>query len=166
MSYYGMGDYYAGGDIFGWIKDRVVGAVGGFLSGGPAGAVSGALSGAFGKKKAAAIQPIDVTQVSQPVLTYSSAPTIEPTPGLAGTIQRLVPGGKSGYQLVPGQRRRRMNVANAKALRRAIRREQGFVKLARRALKGTGYKITSRGASSRGSPGVITKAEAARALRR
>jgi hypothetical protein len=41
------------------------------------------------------------------------------------------------------KKRRRMNVANPKALRRAIRREQGFVKLARRALKGTGYRITT-----------------------
>lgn len=45
-----------------------------------------------------------------------------------------------------GQRTyRRMNVGNAKALRRAIRRQQGFVKLARRALRGTGYTITTRG---------------------
>lgn len=39
---------------------------------------------------------------------------------------------------------RSMNVANPKALRRAIRREQGFVKLAQRSLKGTGYKIARR----------------------
>jgi len=39
---------------------------------------------------------------------------------------------------------RTMNVANPKALRRAIRREQGFVKLAQRSLKGTGYKIARR----------------------
>jgi len=41
--------------------------------------------------------------------------------------------------------RRRMNVANPKALRRAIRRQAGFVKLARRALKGSGYTIVTRG---------------------
>lgn len=38
-------------------------------------------------------------------------------------------------------RNRRMNVANPKALRRAIRRTDGFVKLAKRALKGTGYAV-------------------------
>lgn len=47
------------------------------------------------------------------------------------------------------RKRRRMNVANPKALRRSIRRQAGFVKLARRALQGSGYKIVSRGASSR-----------------
>jgi len=41
----------------------------------------------------------------------------------------------------------RMNVGNARALRRAIRRQEGFVKLAKRALKGTKYTITTRGAS-------------------
>jgi len=40
---------------------------------------------------------------------------------------------------------RRMNVANPKALRRAIRRQAGFVKLARKALRGTGYSIVSKG---------------------
>lgn len=69
---------------------------------------------------------------------------IVPTPGLRGLGQRLIPGGQSGYQVV-GQKRRRMNPANPKALRRAIRRQDGFVKLARRALKGSGYQIVSRG---------------------
>lgn len=45
-----------------------------------------------------------------------------------------------------GQRKRkRMNVANPKALRRAIRRQAGFVKLAKRALKGSGYTVVSKG---------------------
>ena len=38
-------------------------------------------------------------------------------------------------------RNRRMNPANPKALRRAMRRTDGFVKLAKRALKGTGYAV-------------------------
>ena len=42
-------------------------------------------------------------------------------------------------------RRKRMNVANPKALRRAIRRQAGFVKLAKRALKGSGYTVVSKG---------------------
>lgn len=53
-------------------------------------------------------------------------------------------------------KRPRMNVANPKALRRAIRREQGFVKLARRALKGTGYVVARRGAS-RARPRVTVR---------
>lgn len=59
---------------------------------------------------------------------------------------------KSGYWtkegfVPPGSKwvtNRTMNVGNAKALRRSIRREQGFVKLAQRSLKGTGYKIARR----------------------
>lgn len=65
-------------------------------------------------------------------------------PGIRGFAQRAVPGGRSGFELV-GKRRRRINPANPKALRRAIRRQAGFIKLARRALKGTGYTIVSRG---------------------
>lgn len=38
-------------------------------------------------------------------------------------------------------RNRRMNVANPRALRRALRRTDGFVKLAKRSLKGTGYAV-------------------------
>lgn len=41
------------------------------------------------------------------------------------------------------RKRRRINPANPKALRRAIRRQDGFVKLAKKALKGTGYRIVS-----------------------
>ncbi len=57
---------------------------------------------------------------------------------------------------------RRMNVGNAKALRRAIRRQSGFVKLARRALQGSGYRIVSKGAGRRrvsvkeAGPGSVT----------
>lgn len=38
-------------------------------------------------------------------------------------------------------RNRRMNVANPRALRKALRRTEGFVKLAKRSLKGTGYAV-------------------------
>jgi len=92
-----------------------------------------------------------------------------PKPGARGAIERFLPGGssgmvcptdaprgkhlnKSGYWtkdgfVAPGTKwvtNRTMNVGNAKALRRSIRREQGFVKLAQRSLKGTGYKIARR----------------------
>lgn len=65
----------------------------------------------------------------------SSKPVV--TPGMGGP--RLDP--RTGLPM----KRRRMNPANPKALRRAIRRQSGFVKLARRALKGSGYQIVSRG---------------------
>lgn len=68
------------------------------------------------------------------------------TPGLpaAGVgVGGLAP---QGYHLDKATRtryvkNRRMNVANPRALRRAMRRTDGFVKLAKRALKGTGYAV-------------------------
>lgn len=63
--------------------------------------------------------------------------------------QAIVPGGVEpggvGRTTATGRKRPRMNPANPRALRRAIRRQDGFVKLARRALKGSGYTIVSRG---------------------
>ena len=58
--------------------------------------------------------------------------------------QMMMPGGRTGLEGL-GPRRRRMNVANPKALRKAIRRQAGFVKLAKKALKGTGYRIVTKG---------------------
>lgn len=53
---------------------------------------------------------------------------------------------------MPRARRRRMNVGNTKALRRAIRRTDGFVTLAKSALKNTGWKVVSK------SSGKMTEA--------
>jgi len=72
--------------------------------------------------------------------------------------------GKKAVDIVLG-RRRRMNPMNVKALRRATRRIDGFTRTARRALKHTGYMLVSRHAKG-ASRGVITRAEAARALKR
>lgn len=57
-------------------------------------------------------------------------------------------------------KRRRMNVGNAKALRRAIRRTDGFVTLAKGALKNTGFKIVSK-SSGKVSRATMDKAVAA-----
>lgn len=65
-----------------------------------------------------------------------------PVPGMKGAVQRALPGGQTGFM---PRKRKRMNVANPKALRRAIRRQEGFIKLARRTLKGTGYVIKRTG---------------------
>ena len=75
-------------------------------------------------------------------------PGQKPVPGIKGKVQRILPGGATGYF-----KRRRMNVANPKALRRAIRRTDGFVKLARRTLKGTGFTVARRGLSRHAKPG-------------
>lgn len=63
------------------------GAVGGFLTGGPLGAIGGAIAGYSGGPK-----------ISQPTGTSVGA---IPTPGIGGTVARLVPGGSTGYS-IPG----------------------------------------------------------------
>jgi hypothetical protein len=140
VGYYMAGDYYAAGGILGNIWGGIKGAVGGFVKGGVTGAIGGAIGGAVGKKKGG-------------VLSYVQPPTImQPKPGIVGAIERIVPGGETGMVAVTatGERKRpRMNVANPKALWRAIRREAGFVKLAKRALRGTAYTITTKGRSRR-----------------
>jgi len=47
---------------------------------------------------------------------------------------------------MPRARRRRINYANPKALRRATRRTEGFVRLAKSAMKDTGWKVVSKSA--------------------
>lgn len=71
------------------------------------------------------------------------------------TVTVNTPSGPKTVKL--GKRRRRMNVTNDKALRRAIRRQAGFVKLARRALQGTGYTIVSRSSRVRRGPRTIVE---------
>lgn len=126
MSYY-QGDYYRGGDYYqaggflGSIGKAIGGAVKGFVTGGPLGAIRGAAS-TFVKPKTMSIIPVT------PGATFGGG-TIVPTPGLTGFAQRIVPGGATGFEF---RRRRRMNPANVKALRRAIRRAKSFERLARR----------------------------------
>lgn len=70
-------------------------------------------------------------------------------PGMRGTIERILPGGETGYY-----RRRRMNPTNPKALRRALRRVTGFAKLAQRTKRDIGRAATAagvrRGAAKKG----------------
>lgn len=123
MPYYGAGDYYRGdyyraGDFLGIgkaikkIGKVALGAVGGFLKGGPVGAIAG-----IGQQLVPQIKPPGI------VFTGQGAPE----PGIAGMVHRALPGGYSGY--LP---RRRMNPTNVKALRRAGRRVKGFLKIASR----------------------------------
>lgn len=187
-SNYAAGDYYRGdyysygaGGLLSFAKKAfgvVKGAVTGFAKGGPLGAVTGAVSAAAGKQKDTA----QAKQAQLPVLYASpqgmlpdvprGTPGAVPQPGMRGAIERVLPGGQSGY--VPGSavgaatpggwhwnksysyakglpagsflvRNRSMNPANAKSLRRAIRRQQSFVALARRVLRGTGMTIKRSG---------------------
>jgi len=148
-----MGDYktygYAGDP--GWLSSlwkKVVKPIIGGLIGGPVGAVIGGVAGGA------------AVATSTPAL-----PAIAPPPGSIGgsltmpggarlsvggvlpTHAGLLPGHTpSGYHLdkktgTRWVRNRRMNVANPRALRKALRRTDGFVKLAKRSLKGTGFAV-------------------------
>ena len=133
--YYGTGDYYVGDPgIFGSIGRAIGGAVTGFVGGGPLGGIRGAIGGLTRKKQ----------QVPPPMTRFAPRPTMMiPGPSVfTRAAQAAIPGGKTGYE-VYGRKRKRMNYTNAKALRRANRRRDGFIKIARQSLKGTGYKIVS-----------------------
>ncbi len=159
-----MGDYktygYAGdpgwlSSIWGVVKKVAPAVIGGML-GGPVGASIGAgIGGATSPKKGVQMKPqfpgIMTGGVSFPGGTSigmgyqpgTMVPGQGPLPpfapggvGQAGRGGTLMPSGyhyaKDGsYRLV---RNRRMNVANPRALRRAMRRAQGFEKLAKRAI--------------------------------
>lgn len=135
MSYYGMGDYYMGaGDPFiGGLLKRVTGFATSLLPGPVGAAARFAHSRVFKPPKAPAVPQL-------PQIIRSYAPNQQRAPGPTGTQYPW-----TDEELAKrGKKRRRMNVANPKALRRAIRRESGFVKLARRALRGTGYSVVSK----------------------
>lgn len=178
-SNYAAGDYYNGtmnnygyaaGSIFSWVADRVKGAVGGFIKGGPLGAIGGAISGPPKVQEVKAL-PVSLAPMQVPQLPVpGTTPGAVPVPGVKGTIQRALPGGASGYMSGAGYgapagyhwnksysyarglpagsflvKNRSMNPGNASSLRRAIRREKAFVGLARRVLRGSGYKIARSG---------------------
>lgn len=163
MSYYtGVGDYYSGkGDpgLFGAI---------GSLIGGAAGIVGRALPGPIGgiaNVVSRALKPRSPSlPVAPPRFTGGATPRISrpafPVPGFQGAAQRLIPGGASGYGCAPGSacgpgfhldktegvkcvRNRRTNYTNSRALSRATKRLDGFVVVARRALKATKYKVVA-----------------------
>lgn len=159
-----MGDYktygYAGdpgwlSSIWGVVK-KVAPAVIGGLVGGPAGAIiGGAAGGGGGQKKMTPKLPGIVGgavsfpggtsigmgyQPGQPgVMVPGQGPLPPFAPGGVGQAGRggsLMPSGYHYAKDGSGRlvRNRRMNVANPRALRRAMRRAQGFEKLAKRAI--------------------------------
>ena len=166
-----MGDYktygYAGdpgflSSLWKGVK-KIAGPVIGGLIGGPVGAVIGGLGG--GGKPTPQLPSIPGTvggQISFPGGVAVSG-QYQPGRGLVPGQGRLPPFTATGPGVLPGGgrggagcptgyhfakdgsgrlvRNRRMNPANPKALRRAIRRTDGFVKLAKRTLKGTGYAV-------------------------
>jgi hypothetical protein len=169
-NYYQAGDNYGragnyayqAGGIFSGIASAIgkVAKVAGGLLPGPIGTIAriggGILAGAGAGR---------VIQAALPSLVPAPpSPGMIPAPGITGVIERALPGGASGY--ISG-RRRRMDPMNVKALRRASRRLDSFARTARKALKHSPFMLVSRASRGRrGSPGVITRSEAARALKR
>jgi len=150
MSYY-MGDPSFLGALFGAVK--------GYVSGGYVGAVQGAIQGSHGHGTSAAAGAAETGGVYGPTRLgqaagytgyaagravravgqhpYLSAAGASAAGGLVLAHHRGR-GGAVAVHPVTGQvmrRRRRMNVCNPRALRRAIRRARGFEKLALKSIR-------------------------------
>jgi hypothetical protein len=189
---YYRGDYYRAGGIFGSIGKflggvaKTVGQVasilpipGGNIIGGVARAVGGVL--APNPRQGTAIAPFAPMQAPvlrqlpslPPISTGQIGPFGQQTGGLI-QVQSYTAGGRQVTKVVDSSTgrvvsmRKRMNVANPKALRRALRRVAGFGKLAKRAKRDIARAASAIGVRRGGgsSRGVITRSEAARALRR
>lgn len=136
---------------------------------------AGGLFGTLGKIAKSVIRVTPLGRVAEALLPSVFAPpktqpgtALAPTgggipiirsPGFRGFTERLLPGGRTGYMTdpsynpetgmtyteYPGYRRRRMNFMNDKALRRAGRRIDGFVRSSRKVLKHTNYVLVRRG---------------------
>lgn len=155
MSYYtGRGDYYSGkGDLFGSIigglgsivstAGKVAGAaipgVGGLVSAG-ASALGGILSGS-----GSTVKPTQSTGVGVALPFGPSIPQM--TGGGGGSCGSGAC--SSGYHLDKTTRsrcvrNRKTNYTNPRALARAAKRMDGFVGVARKALKSTNYKVVAK----------------------
>ncbi len=162
MSYYGMkGDYYAGdyyaGDPGFWSSamkwgKKAIGIIPGF---GPAAQIAGAATSAIVKMPGGARAGEILAQAKGAIIKHpvlSGAGAAAAAGGIGAVLARGGAGagfgapGMRGYHMskphkvnpasgVPHMvRNRRMHVTNPRALRRALRRAQGFAKLARRVL--------------------------------
>lgn len=152
------GDYYQAGGIFGTLVGVGKKIAGRVIRATPAGAIAGAAYDIIKKRGAAAPAPQRVVP-PPPMGTLMEKRGQQGVlgPGTEGTMVGRVP-----------RKRPTINYGNVKALKRADRRIDGFVKVARSALKHTNYKVVSKSAGRGGrfgSRGVITRSEAARALR-
>lgn len=174
MAYY-RGDYYRGdyyrGDFFGGLRKlgrAALGAVAGFATGGPVGAVIGGVSG-FKIGPSTPSMPVasppykgthpghgvELPRVMIPKLITGLTNGKKPADfsGVVGgsdtTAPRVIMTPAGPMIAAGGRRRRSMNHLNPKALTRATRRVEGFVKKARKAVSQLGYTVVRRG-SGRG----------------
>jgi hypothetical protein len=186
---YYRGDYYRAGGIFG--------SIGKFLGGvaktaanvlsvlpTPLAPLARVATAVLNPRQGTAIAPFAPAQ--NPVLVQSPRlPSLGPistgqigpfgqqTGGLI-QVQAYTAGGRQVTKVVDQNTgrvvsgRKRMNVANPRALRRALRRVAGFGKLAKRAKRDIARAASAIGVRRGGgsSRGVITRSEAARALRK
>jgi len=158
---YYRGDYYRG-SIFGTIgraiSGTVGGAVSGFIKGGPIGGIFGALGGAAGATVSSikADKAAGVSGAVAPIGSSTAATPVDQSPealirkhqiniahaqaggkmiGRPGAGAQIVAHPVTGQPVLVGRRHRTMRVTNPKALRRALRRAEGFKKLALRTIK-------------------------------
>lgn len=181
MGYYMAGDYYLAGDpgLFSFlgkaakgIAKTAIGVGGAALSLTPAGQAiqmvgrtlrgPGAFAPAFPIAPTFGAPTIPSPRAFAPTRMPTMAPPAMAPTAAAPGAPRLT---KEGY--VTTRKRPRMNPYNPRALARASRRLESMRKSMSKALRHTNYKIVSKGAGrGGGSRGVITRSEAARALRR
>jgi len=141
MGYY-RGDYYRPrGDYYrprGDVWGALTGAATGFLTGGFAGALKGGVIGAIGKK--ATPGGSLTAQGGRPGL-------MSPQGGIVIHPGNVLPGGAPFIEPVGGYARKykKINPTNVKALRRAIRRQAGFMAIVKRTIKGTGMTLKRTG---------------------
>lgn len=143
---------HAGDPFLGGLLKGAIGAIGG--------GIKGAL-GSFGIKVGGSRTPVSLPGGRFPISIAPPQVPALPVPGMKGTIQRMLPGGQSGYMsagipkgyrlnktgywtkdgyVAPGTKLvkvRYRNPANAKALRRALSRAEAFGGLVKRARKTT-----------------------------
>jgi hypothetical protein len=175
-----MGDYYAAGDpgIFGFLGGAIkkiagvgLGVAKTVLGGTPVGmAVTGITSAMMPTQNI----PTFISPPAMRGIQPATAPRgVAAQQGQAEQTQRprnVIIGGKRWHYNKYGELKKGripiMNSLNPRALARSSRRIDGMRKGMGRALKHTNYKLVSKSAGrSRGSKGIITRSEAARALR-
>lgn len=162
MSYYtGRGDYYSGKGDPGILSSiGSVFSVAGKVLPGPLGTAASGIGKVLGRSTSTATSQIAASRAA--ISRVSSVPRLPaiPQPGIGGAVARFLPGGSSGYvaggspcgtgyhldktHATKCVRNRRTNYANPAALARAARRLDGFVGVARKAMKSTNYKVVSK----------------------
>ena len=180
MSYYLAGDYVYAGDpgLFGFLGGIVkkvakvgIGVAGRALGMTPVGAVATAVSSAL-----MPTQNIPTFRAPQGITPRTPLGKTVPGMGvngdreITGRPRNVIIDGKRYHYNKYGELKKGripiMNTLNPRALARSSRRTDGMRKGMGRALKHTNYKLVSKSSGrGRGSRGVITRSEAARALR-